>query len=195
MKDEKLVWKLLETGYVLDAKWLKVRKEKVELPNGRVLDDFYVVENGELVAILAIDANDEIFLVKQYRHAIKDVTIDFPGGGVEEGESPTDAARRELAEETGMLADNLEKLVIYYPDSGRTACKKHIFLAKNLRKDAGGSYKQEDNEDIQLLRMPLKEVLEKMRNGDMKEATLLVGMAAYLSKKEFFKKNYHGWKN
>jgi 8-oxo-dGTP pyrophosphatase MutT (NUDIX family) len=181
MKDENLIWKSLETKYALDTRWLKVKKEKIELPNGKILDDFYTVEGGELIAILAINEDNEVFLVKQYRHAVADITIDLPGGGVEKGERPIEAASRELAEETGMIASSFEKLITYYPDSGRTICKKHIFLAKNLKKDEYGQYAQDESEDVRLVRMPLQKVLEEMRNGKMKEATLFVGIFAYLN--------------
>lgn len=183
MKNEDLIWKSLETGYALDTRWLKVRKEKVELPNGKVLDDFYTIEGGDLIAILAIDDVENVFLVKQYRHAVSDVTVDLPGGGVEKGESSVDAAIREFAEETGMIAASMEKLVTYYPDSGRTACTKHIFLAKDLSKDTSGRYTQDESEDIRLMKMPLQEVLEGMRNGEMKDATLFVAIGAYLNRK------------
>lgn len=183
MKNENLVWKSLETGYALDTKWLKVRKERVELPNGKILDDFFTVEGSDLIAILAIDDSDNVFLVKQYRHAVADVTVDLPGGGIEKGETHIDAAMRELGEETGMVAGNMEKLVTYYPDSGRTACTKHIFFAKDLSKDTSGRYTQDESEDIRFVKMPLQKVLEGMQNGEIKESTLFVAMGAYLNKK------------
>ncbi|MBM3256131.1 MAG: NUDIX hydrolase [Candidatus Moranbacteria bacterium] len=182
MEDKKLFWETLEKEYALNTKWLKVRKEKVKLPTkGIILDNFYTVEGGEIVAILAIDKNDNIFLVRQYRHAVKDITLDLPGGSVEQGEQPIDTAKRELAEETGMLANSIEKLITYYPDSGRTACTKHIYLAKKLKKDPDKFYSQDKSENVILSRIPLQEVLKKMKNGEVKEATLFVGIAAYLN--------------
>jgi 8-oxo-dGTP pyrophosphatase MutT (NUDIX family) len=187
MEDKKLFWKSLGSKYALDTRWLKLKKETVELPNGKILDDFYTVEGGELIAILAIDGDNNVFLVKQYRHAVGDVTIDLPGGGVEKGEQPIDAAKRELAEETGMLADHMEKLLTYYPDSGRTICTKHIFLATELREDKANSHPQDESEDIRLIRISFKDLLGRMKNGEMREATLHVGISAYLNRREFDK--------
>lgn len=176
-----MFWESLGSDYVFDTKWLKIKKETVKLPNGKVLDDFYVVEGGELIAILAIDENNNVLLVKQYRHAVGDVTIDLPGGGVEKGEEPIAAAKRELIEETGMIAGNVTKLLTYYPDSGRTACVKHIFLATDLKKDTRSSHVQDENENIQWFHMSLNSVSEGMRNGELREATLHIGISAYLN--------------
>ncbi len=179
--DKNSFWKSLVSRHVLDTRWLKIRKETVKLPTGVILDDFYIVEGGELVAILAID-NNNVLLVQQYRHAVRDVTLDLPGGGIEEGEYPTEAARRELAEETGMIAGHLEKLLSYYPDSGRTACTKHIFLATDLTKDTENFYHQDSGEDIHVVSVSLPDVLEKMKSGELKEATLRIGLSVYLAR-------------
>ena len=184
MSNKKLFWQSLNSEYALDTRWLKVRKEVVKLPSGKILDDFYVVDSGELVAILAIDNDNNVILVKQYRHAINNVTVDLPGGGVEIGEQLIDAARRELAEETGLISGHLEKILTYYPDSGRTACIKHIFVASELTEDRDSAYSQDENENISLILMPLKEVLAGMKSGKLKEATLRVGVCAYLNRYE-----------
>jgi len=182
MKNKQMFWESLGSNYAFDTKWLKIKKEKVKLPDGKILDDFYVIEGGELIAILAIDENKDVLLVKQYRHAVKDVTIDLPGGGVEKKENPIEAAKRELAEETGIIAGNITKLLTYYPDSGRTACTKHIFLATELKKDTKNIHTQDENEDIRCFRMPLKDVIERMKSNELKEATLHIGVLAYLNK-------------
>lgn len=184
MDNKELFWKSLGSEYALDTKWLRVRKEVVELPSGKILDDFYTVEGSELVAILAIDKNDNVILVRQYRHAVKDVTVDLPGGGVKKGEQLIEAAKRELAEETGMIAGHLEKLLTYYPDSGKTACVKYIFFASDLKKDTENLHSQDDSEDIRLILMPLKEVFGGIKTGELKEATLHIGVSAYLNQRK-----------
>jgi 8-oxo-dGTP pyrophosphatase MutT (NUDIX family) len=182
MNSKKSFWKSLSSEYVLDTKWLRVKKEVVEIPSGKIINDFYVVEGNELVAILAIDKDKNIMLVEQYRHAVKGVTIDLPGGSVDNGESPLEAAKRELAEEAGIIAGRWEKLLTYYPDSGRTACSKHIFLALDLSRNARDLYAKEDGEDIRLISKSFKNVLEEIRNEELNEPTLLIGIHAYLDR-------------
>ncbi len=181
MKKIKLAWKVLFSEYALKTKWLRVKREKVQLASGKVLDDFYTIEGSNLVAILAIDKDGNLILTKQYRHAIKKVTLDLPGGGIGKEELPIEAARRELAEETGFIAGRLEKLLVYYPDSGRTKCVKYIFFASDLKKDTKNIYSQEESEDICLVRMPFKKALEEIKGGKLREATLYMGVFAYLN--------------
>ena len=180
MEKDKRAWKSLETEYPLDNEWLRVRKEKVKLPNGKILDDFYTVENREAVAILAIDSDGRFVLAEQYRHAVNAATIDLPSGRVEEGERPIDAAERELAEETGLAAGSLKELLTYYPDSGKIDCLKHIFLAEDLREIGEGAPDKDENEDIRLVRLSLLEISTKIQLGELKDACLFVALAAYL---------------
>lgn len=183
MKNKKLFWKSLRSENALDTKWFKVKKEAVQLPTGKILEDFYVMEKEDLVAILAINKNNDIFLVKQYRHAVNEITVDLPGGDIEKGEEPIEAAKRELLEETGIKARHIEKLLTYYPDSGRTRCVKHIFLATNLKEDTKKLHlHKNENEDVQLIKISFTEVLKKIKNGELKEATLLIGISVYLHK-------------
>lgn len=184
MENKKLFWKSLNSEYALNTKWLRVRREVVKLPSGKILDDFYTVEGNELVAIFAIDKNDNIVLVKQYRHPIKDVTVDLPGGGVEKGERLIEAAKRELAEETGMTAGHIEKLLTYYPDSGKTACTKHIFYATDLKKNMEHQHPKSNSEETHLILMPFKKVLEGIKSGELKEATLHISVSAYLNQQK-----------
>lgn len=184
MEDDKLAWKTIETEYPLDTKWMKVRKEKVRLPNGQVLDDFYIVDGKESVAVIAIDDAGRLLLAKQYRQAVGKVMSDLPGGCVEDGERPIETAKRELAEETGVLADSFKELLGYYPDSARISCQKHIFLAEGLRRDESGSFANDEAEDVYPVWLPLPEVLEKMRKGELNDAALFVGLAAYFNSRK-----------
>jgi len=174
-------WKVLSSSYVLKTPWLKVKKDKVRLPNGKIIDDFFSVEGNELVALLAVNDSKEVLLVKQYRHAVGQETFDLPGGAVRKNETPIAAAKRELAEETGYSARQLKKMITYYPDSGKKGDVKHIFLAEGLKhisKIANGG--EEDEEILSIKWLPLSEIDKGIARGKLKEATLQLAVLYYI---------------
>lgn len=94
-------WKLLDTEYLVDAPWLKVAKEKCELPNGKVIDDFYTLWQPDWVLILARTFTGNWVMTEQYRHGSQTIELEFPAGIINKGETPEQAALRELQEECG----------------------------------------------------------------------------------------------
>ena len=98
-------WKLLDTEYLVDAPWLKVAKEKCELPNGKVIDDFYTLWQPDWVLILARTAQNNWVMTEQYRHGSQTIELEFPAGIINKGETPEQAALRELQEECGYCID------------------------------------------------------------------------------------------
>lgn len=94
-------WKLLDSEYLVDAPWLKVAKEKCELPNGKVIDDFYTLWQPDWVMILARTKDCKWVMTKQYRHGTQAIELEFPAGMIDQGETPEEAAIRELQEECG----------------------------------------------------------------------------------------------
>ena len=102
-------WKLLDSEYLVDAPWLKVAKEKCELPNGKVIDDFYTLWQPDWVMILARTKNCKWVMTKQYRHGTQAIELEFPAGMIDQGETPEEAAIRELQEECGYTLDERRK--------------------------------------------------------------------------------------
>lgn len=98
-------WKLLKTEYLVDAPWLKVAKETCELPNGKVIDDFYTLWQPDWVLILARTAEGKWVMTEQYRHGTGKIALEFPAGIIDKGETPEQAALRELQEECGYRID------------------------------------------------------------------------------------------
>ena len=94
-------WKLLDSKYLVDAPWLKVAKETCELPNGKVIDDFYTLWQPDWVLILARTAEGNWVMTEQYRHGTGKIALEFPAGILNKGETPEQAALRELQEECG----------------------------------------------------------------------------------------------
>ena len=95
-------WQVLKTTDVSPSKWFPIRKDKVKLTNGNVIDDFYTARLGDIVMVLPITRNKEIVFVRQYKHGVGEVLIELPAGFIPTGMTAEAAAVLELEEETGI---------------------------------------------------------------------------------------------
>lgn len=128
MPDRILSEELIYKGVVFD-----VKKKKVKLPNGKIVDRD-VIEPRKAVAVVAITDDDKVLLVKQYRAAVKKDLWEIPAGLIEEGEDPKESALRELEEETGYKAKNIEKLTEIHTSPGILSGTIIIYKATELEK-------------------------------------------------------------
>ncbi len=142
-------WKVLESTYLFREPWLTVRKDKCELPNGHVMPAFYVSEYPTWVSAFALTADNKVLMVKQYRHGIEEVSIETPGGVVDEGEDATTAIKRELKEETGYEFDSVEFLGKVSPNPSTNNNYLHMFLMKGGIKTSEQNL--DDSEDVEVL--------------------------------------------
>ena len=128
-------WKVIEKTSVYDCPPLiSVEKQKIKLPNGRIVNDFHYLNLPEYLMVYPITSNGKVLILEAYRHGVGDVTMLFPGGFIDEGETPLYAAKRELLEETGFESTNWKFLGSYVPHSNYGAGKVHIFLATEAKK-------------------------------------------------------------
>jgi len=121
-------WKLLESDYLYTDEWLTARLDKCQMPDGTVVYPYYVLEYADWVNVVALTKEDDIVLVRQYRHGIGRTIIELPCGVVEQGESAGEAMRRELLEETGYLAENMFEMAVLSPNAATNANMSHFFL-------------------------------------------------------------------
>lgn len=163
-------WKLLDTEYLVDAPWLKVAKEKCELPNGKVIDDFYTLWQPDWVLILARTAQGKWVMTEQYRHGSQAIELEFPAGIINKGETPEQAALRELQEECGYGVSPVKPGMTtakYFgslpvnPDRHRG--KFHIVFIDGVVK-AGGTH-FDSTEDIESFDLSDDELQKKMADG------------------------------
>lgn len=123
-------WKVLESEYLHKKDWLTVRQDKCELPNGKIVPEFYVNEYPDWVNAVALTNDGMVILVKQYRHGIGEESLELPGGVVDAGETWQNAMRRELLEETGYAFDSIEYLAKVSANPSTTNNYTHLFLAR-----------------------------------------------------------------
>ena len=94
-------WKVLSSEYLIRKPWLTARCDRLELPDGRIMPEYYVLEYPDWVNVIAITKDGKFVMERQYRHALRVEEFELPCGVMEKGESPLEAAKRELLEGTG----------------------------------------------------------------------------------------------
>jgi ADP-ribose pyrophosphatase len=156
-------WKVLESEYLHKKEWLTIRKDKCELPNGKIVSEFYVNEYPAWVNAFALTKEGKVLMVKQYRHGIGELCIELPGGVVDEGETWQDGIKRELLEETGYRFETLEYLGKICANPSTTNNYMHMFLAREGEKVA--EQKLDELEDVEVLVMDVDEVKQLVKEN------------------------------
>lgn len=159
-------WKLLETSRFTSVEpWFQIFREKVELPGGRVLDDFYRIVMPDFAMVVPVTPGGELLMVRGYKHGPRKVCLSAPGGMIEPGESPLKAAKRELLEETGCEADEWQSLGSFVVDSNRQGGTAHLFLAKNVMQVE--TKREDDAEELQVVLMSPHYFLDAICKNDI----------------------------
>lgn len=156
-------WKVLESKHLHPV----FRVDTCELANGKLLDAF-VMEFRPWVNILAITKNKEVVLIRQYRHGVQKALWEFPGGIVENGESPLEGAKRELLEETGYASSNVIQVGKFFPNPAIQTNTMYCFLALDSIRSGGQDL--DDGEDIEVHLVTLDELIEKTKGGEFLHA-------------------------
>jgi ADP-ribose pyrophosphatase len=130
-----------------------------------------VVVHGPAVAVVAVDGDERVVLVRQPRVAAGGSVLELPAGGVEDGESPLETARRELVEETGLHGGEWFEAAVFFTSPGYTDEKMHLFIATGLEQ---GDASPEGSEEIELVRVPLDEIPALIAECD--DGKTLVGL-------------------
>jgi len=171
---------ILSSKVSYQGKVFSVTTDKVTEPGGVTSIRDTVRHNGSIV-VLAVDstqnpANPTILIERQYRHSAGQFLLELPAGRIEPGEAPLAAAKRELIEETGYRAKKWSKLTRYYASPGFLAETMQIFLAQDIRP---GIAEPEDDEKIELLHIPLSELLALIQAGKVLDGKTIIGTLFY----------------
>ena len=157
-------WEILRRQLTLDASpWLRVWREDVLLPDGREVDGFLGIEMRDYVVVVAITMENRVVTERGYKHGPRRVCLSLPAGYIEQGESPDDAVRRELREETGFVANRWEPLGSFTNDGNRGGGRGHLFLARDARQVAEPDSGDLESVTIELL--TFDELMAAVRSG------------------------------
>lgn len=157
-------WKTINQETLISDYHVKVEKNKVELPDGAVIDDFYTVTIPDAAMVAAITAEGELLLKSEFRYAIGENVIECPAGMFEENETdPLVVAKRELLEETGYTATDWTYLGPTLESTSKLTNRMHLFLAKEaIRTD---TQHLDENEQITLLKINLEDAVAMVMKG------------------------------
>ncbi len=126
-------WKILHSRNVFAHRWYNLRQDCVQLPDGAIVDDYFVSVRHDVVVIFALTPDGRIPLVRQYKHGVQKILLELPGGFIDVGEDPAQAAARELLEETGCVADEFHLLSQVHDNPTKDTTTLHLYLARNAR--------------------------------------------------------------
>ncbi|MFC8176948.1 NUDIX domain-containing protein [Streptomyces sp. NPDC057242] len=179
LQDTPQEWRIAATATPFQGKKTGVRTDDVVMPDGTVARRDYQVHPGS-VAVLALDAEDRVLLVKQYRHPVRHKLWEIPAGLLDvPGENPLHAVRRELYEEAHVKAEDWRVLTDFYTSPGGSDEAVRIFLARDLSEAEGERFEVADEEaDMEVARVPLADLVRGVLAGDLHNNCLVTGVLA-----------------
>lgn len=174
-----MIWKILKTAYAFICPWLRVRKDHVQLPSGLEMDDFYIVESGDWVNVIAITEDNLVILEEQYRHGIGHICFELPACNVSEGEDYLEAAKRELLEETGYAGGVWTAYGVSAPNASNMNNLCYTFLAKGVKKLAEPQL--EVSEDLRIHFLTKNEIKDLLLTNSIIEGVMQAPLWKYLN--------------
>ena len=139
-----------------------------------------IVNPGDAAVILPVTDRNEVIFETQFRESVGKVCVELPAGMVDPGEEPIDTAKRELEEETGLIANNIEHMITIYPSTGYTSERVHIFLARDFQE--GKVHFDDTEEIIDIIKVPIKDCVEKAKRGELENASQVIAILLYNEK-------------
>jgi len=159
-------WEILSSEYVVESPWYRLRRDACRLPDGSIVDNYYVREHGGFSVTFALTPDERVVFTRQYKHGIGDVMLELPAGMLEPGEDALTCARRELEEETGYVAAQLVQIGEFATDPTSSTGRFFLFLARDAQ--PRGTPNPERTENLDTVLVPLGEVLERVRDGQVR---------------------------
>lgn len=161
-------WTLLDSKYIIRRPWATLRVDKLQLPNGNIKDEYYVLEYPTWVNMVAFTADNQILFVRQYRHGANKILVELPAGVVDDGEVPEEAAHRELLEETGYVFESIEYICELYANPATSGNLTYTYVLKGGRKIQ--EQQLDSSEDIEVVIMGIEEAKQFLFDNKIGQA-------------------------
>ncbi len=173
-------WRVIESEYLHRRPWLTVRRESLQMPDGTIVPEYYVLEYSNWVNIIAITKEGKFILVKQYRHGIERTCLELCAGVCEKDDtSPLVAAQRELMEETGYGGGTWREFMCVAPNASAANNYSYCFIAENVEKL--GEQALDDSEELTVHLLSFTEVKKLLEDGKVIQATMAAPLWKYMA--------------
>jgi len=161
-------WKRVRTKELADCRIFTLFEADALSPESEAEHSFYYIETGDWVNVVPVTASNEIVCIRQYRHGNEEITLEIPGGMVDQGEEPSAAAARECREETGYEVDDLIPLGVLAPNPALFGNRLHTFIAPNARWTGEIENTSTEHTEVQLI--PMEQVPDFLVSGEIDHA-------------------------
>jgi len=167
-------WKEVETEFLQDCRVFSVSRSTAESPQDARRHPFFRIDSADWVNIVPLTSEDEVVMVKQYRHGLREITLETPGGMVDPGETPQAAALRELLEETGYRAQDVCELRSVNPNPALFGNRLHTFVARGCEHVA--DVKNDEREETVVELVPRRKLRDMVMEGKVDHALVIAAL-------------------
>lgn len=172
-------WRILDSDYRIQTKFLRLRADRIELPSGDVVEEYFVRESRGFCVVFALTPDENVLLVRQYKHGIGEILTELPAGMIDEDETPEACAERELAEETGFTGSAPQHIRTFVTDPTNATGRFHLFVVRDAVRTREPVF--DVTEDIEVDVVPVDEVRAMALDGRIASgsqvAAVLVALA------------------
>ncbi|TEU12174.1 MAG: NUDIX hydrolase [Anaerolineales bacterium] len=170
-------WPLIRSALDKSYRVFSVRTDTARSPRTGKEHDFYVIESVDWVNVIPLTPDNQVVMVRQYRHGTRQISLEVPGGLVNPRDTPMDTARKELLEETGYQAEEITLIGTAHPQPAVLNNRQLTFLANNVQKTA--ALNLDEGEDIEVVLVPLSEIPRLIRQGEITNAMVILAFYWY----------------